>query len=212
MKKSLRYDLLRAIPTNIRKRARFWQFCSCDKSTRTGHATHVLLPRRLVAPLEEYLGQHRPLFVKGRDPGNLFLNQNGSAFDASSFTRLVGALTRHHIGKRVTPGGFRHSFALKWSEERPMDILTLSKILRLRSVWTPFETVGPPPNEALCIKRVEEWIERRKMAPVTKDLAFVRLPGRQLSKPISRRQRGQSAALWRRSYAAGFLRSRGKQH
>ena len=145
-------------------RERFWQFCTCDKDTRTVHATHALLPKRLVAPLEQYLGQHRPLFVKGRDPGNLFLNQNGSASDASSFTRLVGTLTRHHIGKRVTPGGFRHSFALKWSEERPMDILTLSKILRLHSVQTSVATVGPSPNEALCVQRVEAWIERREMA------------------------------------------------
>jgi hypothetical protein len=112
-------------------RQRFWQFCRCD--TKTGHSTNGLLPRRLVAPLEEYLGQHRPLLVKGRDPGNLFLNQHGSAFDAISFTRLVGVLTRRHIGERVTPGGFRNSFASKWVQERPGDIQTLSKILRLHS-------------------------------------------------------------------------------
>jgi hypothetical protein len=95
-------------------RQRFWQFCRCD--TKTGHATNGLLPRLLVALLEEYLGQHRPLLVKGRDPGNLFLNQHGSAFDASSFRRLTGALTLRYLGKRVMLGGFRNSFALKWSE------------------------------------------------------------------------------------------------
>jgi len=119
-------------------RRRFWQFCSCDNDTRSGHATHALLPRRLVAPLEEYLGQHRPLLMRGPDHGNLFLNQNGSALEASSFTRFVGALTLCHIGKRVTPRGFRRSFAWKWLEERPGDILTLSKILLLRSALTPF--------------------------------------------------------------------------
>jgi hypothetical protein len=149
-------------------RQQFWQFCCCDKGTRTGHATHAVLPRPLVAPLEEYLDQHRPLLVKGRDPGNLFLNQNGSAFEASSFTRLVGALTRRHIGKRVTLGGFRDSFALKWvMEHSEGDIRTLSKILRLRGVRTCMETVGPGPSEALCVQRVEEWIETREMAART---------------------------------------------
>jgi hypothetical protein len=47
-------------------RERFWQFCTCDKDTGTGYASHALLPRRLVAPLEEYLGQHLPLLVNGR--------------------------------------------------------------------------------------------------------------------------------------------------
>ena len=141
VKKALRHN----------SRERFWQFCTCDSYRITGYARHALLPRQLVAPLEEYLGLHRPLIVKGRDPGNLFLNQNGSAFDASSFTRLVGALTLRHIGTRVTPGGFRTSFASKWVEERPGGIFTLSKILRLRSVRTCMETVGASLNESLRV-------------------------------------------------------------
>ena len=73
-----------------------------------------------------------------------------------------------HSEKRVTPGGFRTSFASKCLEERRGDFLTLSKIVRLRSFQASIETVGPGPSESLCVQRVEEWIERWEMAARTR--------------------------------------------
>jgi hypothetical protein len=39
------------------------------------------------------------------------------------------------------------------------------------SVQTCIETVGPGPSEALCVQRVEEWIERHELAARTRRTA-----------------------------------------
>jgi hypothetical protein len=167
-------------------RQHFWQFRFPRNGTKVGHEIHAVLPRQLVPLLEEYLTNCRPLLVTGHDPGNLFLNRNGRPFDANSLTKLVGDLSRRHIRKRVTPYLFRHSFATKWVEEDPTDVLILSKVLWHRNLRTTFTTIGPHPDESEAVRRTEEWLEKRGLTKKKKQPSRHRQPFRMVKEAKKR--------------------------
>ena len=139
-----------------------WQFRFGRPETKAGHEVHALLPRQLVALLEEYLSHHRSVLLQGRtDPGTLFLNRDGTPLTTHELRYLVGNLTLHHGGRRVTPHLFRDIFAYKWLEDHPEDYLTLSKILWHQNIKTTLRIYGRNFNESNGTRRVEEWLDKR---------------------------------------------------
>lgn len=62
--------------------------------------------------LARYLKQARPLLVKGRDPGHVFLTYRGRRFSRQGLWNLVKSYARKAgITKSISPHTLRHSFA-----------------------------------------------------------------------------------------------------
>ncbi len=62
--------------------------------------------------LSRYLARARPFFLRGEDPGHLFLSRRGKPFTRQWLWRLVKRYVREAgIAKEVSPHTLRHSFA-----------------------------------------------------------------------------------------------------
>ena len=123
---------------------------------------HALLPRPLIAPLEEYLGDYRPHLIQGVDPETLFLNQKGKPLSIDQVTDLTYELTQRHGGRRVNPHSFRDIVAFTWLKEYPKDYLTLSKILWHANINETIKTYGSRFNESSGVCAMESWLEERE--------------------------------------------------
>jgi integrase len=154
-----------ARPLWVRERLRanpneeFWQFHFREKETKTGGEVRSILPRRLVALLEEYLQQYRPVLLRGKDPGTLFVSQLGRRFTDQTLTELVSTLTLRYKTRRVTPHIFRDIVAYWWSERYPQDYLTLSKLLWHRDINTTLRIYGGRFDESNGVMRMEECLD-----------------------------------------------------
>jgi integrase/recombinase XerD len=72
----------------------------------------VPVGRKALAAIHRYLEAGRPRLLTGKSPANLFLNQRGRPFAASTlWTRIKRRVRRAEIGRNVTPHALRHSFA-----------------------------------------------------------------------------------------------------
>jgi integrase/recombinase XerD len=72
----------------------------------------VPVGRTAVAAINRYLEAGRPKLLTAKSPANLFLNQRGLPFAASTlWTRIKARVRRADIGRNVTPHSLRHSFA-----------------------------------------------------------------------------------------------------
>jgi hypothetical protein len=86
------------------------------------------LPDQLVPALIRYR-QYRSLLIHGEDPGTLFLNRDGGALRASTFSKLVGNISESYLGKRIPPSAFRDIAAYKYLSWKPGDYYTLASLL-----------------------------------------------------------------------------------
>ena len=93
----------------------FWQFYFREDETKVGQRVRGILPRRLIPLLEEYLADHRPRLVAKKDPGTLFVNEDGCAIDYQILTYRISELVLKYIGRRTTPHLFRDAFSLRLS-------------------------------------------------------------------------------------------------
>jgi integrase len=152
-------DALRSNPNE-----KFWQVHFDSAETKGGREFDSLLPRELVALLEEYIEGYRPLLVVGRDTGYLFLNSKGGPINRHSFTNLVGHITQRYVGRRVTPHIFRHVFVVTHLNENPQDYMSPSKVLWHKSQETTHLIYGEQFDESYGVRIVEQWLERRKSA------------------------------------------------
>jgi Phage integrase family len=141
----------------------FWQFRFTEEETKTGCAVEALLPRQLIAPLEEYLNEHRTALLKGSDPGTLFLNQHGRPMTLNQVTRVISQNTLRHGGRRVTPHLFRDVVCRAWLKAHPKDYLTLSKLLWHSSPKEVISTYGSLFNESSGVCSMEAWLEERNV-------------------------------------------------
>jgi integrase len=137
----------------------FWQYHFRESETKNGREVRSIVPRRLVALLEEYLKQHRGNLIQGSDPGTLLLNDDGRPLTDSRVTTLVSKLTLRHAGRRVTPHIFRDIWAYWWLASHPEDYLTVSKRLWHRNLQTTLRIYGCKFDEAQADCRVEDWLE-----------------------------------------------------
>src|SRR5438128_8886024 len=105
----------------INPHEQFWQYHFWEDEAKNGREVHSILPRRLVPLLEDYLEHYRSLLLNGRDPGTLFLNEDGTPLTIRGIGELVGELTLRYAHKRVTPHLFRDIFAYWWLENHPQE-------------------------------------------------------------------------------------------
>jgi hypothetical protein len=145
--------------------AHFWQYSFREQETKTGHAVHSVLPRRLTDLLEAYLQYHPPVLLVGSDPGTLFVNLHGRPLTLSTVNILVGNLTLRYAQKRMTPHRFRDAFAHWWLKKHPQDYLTISKKLWHRNIQTTLRVYGCKFDESEADCRIEEYAESYEQNP-----------------------------------------------
>jgi hypothetical protein len=145
--------------------AEFWQFHFTAEETKTGCTVDALVPRQLIAPLEEYLDKYRDHLLRGSDPGTLFLNQYGKPMSLNQVTGVVSGITLKHVGRRVTPHSFRDIVAFAWLKAHSKDYLTLSKLLWHANPNEVIKTYGSLFNESSGVVSMETWLEERKVKP-----------------------------------------------
>jgi site-specific recombinase XerD len=136
----------------------FWQFYFREDETKIGQKVRGILPCRLIPLLEEYLADHRPKLVAKKDPGTLFVNEDGHAVDYQIMTYHVSELVLKHIGRRTTPHLFRDAFAYAFLDAHPEDLLTLSKILWHKTIRYTLSVYGRNFDESNGVRRVDEWL------------------------------------------------------
>jgi integrase len=141
--------------------AEFWQFRFSCEETKMGIPVHAVLPRPLIAPLEEYLNKFRPQLIGSVEPLTLFVNSDGMPMGENDVTRLVSELTLRHGGRVVTPHLFRDVVAFAWLKAHAADYLTLSKLLWHSSVNTTIFYYGGRFNESSGVCAMESWLEER---------------------------------------------------
>ena len=147
----------------LNPREQFWQYHFREDETKTAREVRSILPRRLVPLLEEYLDHHRPLLIKGDDPGTLFVNRDGVPLTDHRMVSLVSRLTLRHAGRRVTPHIFRDIWAYWWLASHPEDYLTVSKKLWHRNIQTTLRIYGCKFDESQADCRVEEWLDNHNV-------------------------------------------------
>ena len=157
---------------------RFWQFRFRPHETKNGRGVRGILPRQLIEPLENYLVNYRPVLVNGSDQRNLFVNDSGRPFDPTRLESLVENLTFRYAGRRVNPHLFRDIFAIAWLKDHPEDYLTLSKILWHSNIQTTLQHYGRNFDESHGARRVEEWLEARKVALGSREILESEKAGR----------------------------------
>jgi integrase len=129
-----------------------------EDETKTGHNARGILPQRLIPLLEEYLAVHRPRLLGGKNPGTLFVNDDGEAIDYQIMTYHISEIVLKHSGRRMTPHLFRDAFAYAYLAEHPEDFLTLSKILWHANVKYTLSVYGRNFDESNGARRVDEWL------------------------------------------------------
>lgn len=142
--------------------AQFWQFKFARDETKTSVEPHCLLPRQLIAPLEEYLDRFRCHLFSDHDPGTLFVSDDGQQMSVEEIADLVCAMTLKYGGRRVTPHIFRDIFAFAFLKRYPKDFLTLSKILWHSNVSTTIKIYGSGFNWSSGVCATEAWLDERE--------------------------------------------------
>jgi len=141
--------------------AEFWQISFSPQGTKTHIAVDLFVPRSLVGPLEGYLAIHRPMLVKGNDPGTLFVTARGKSMRSDQVGKVIGNWTAQFASNRSTPHMIRDAVAFKWLKEHPKDYLLLSKILWHKNVQTTIQIYGSRFNESSGTCAMEAWIDGR---------------------------------------------------
>ena len=139
----------------------FWQFRFIEEETKTRRVICGIVPRRLIALLDEYVTQHRPKLVGNNDPGTLFLNEDGGALDRQTTTELVADIVQEYAGKRMPPHLFRDAFAYCWLDEHPEDYLTVSRALWHVNLEYTLKVYGRNFDESNAARRVDDWLSKR---------------------------------------------------
>lgn len=143
---------------------KFWQVKFSPKETKTKVPVHIILPRHLVALLEEYLTRSRPILLGKRKCDTLFPLPESDKSDTENKTFIndvVSEFTLRYGGRRVTPHLFRDIVAFAWLKDHPKDYLTLSKLLWHKDVQTTINYYGNRFNESSATVAIESWHEER---------------------------------------------------
>lgn len=141
--------------------AEFWMISFDPDATKTHIPIDLLLPRQLIAPLEEYLAEYRPLLLSGAKAETLFVSARGKPLRPDQVSKTIGHWTMNFATRRTTPHMIRDSVAYKWLKEHPQDFLTLSKILWHKSPQMAIQTYGARFNESSGMCALEMWLDQR---------------------------------------------------
>jgi hypothetical protein len=137
----------------------FWQIYFRPEETKMGQPVRGILPRRLIPLLEEYLADHRPRLVAEKDPGTLFVNDDGYANNYQTMTYRISEIVLKYCRRLMTPHLWRDAYSYAYLEVHPEDFLTLSKILWHRSIKYTLSIYGRNFDESNGIRRVDEWLD-----------------------------------------------------
>ena len=73
---------------------------------------------------------HRSELVKGiPDPGTLFVNYAGQAFECCEFAKLVADVCYEYLGVRVPLSDFRRKFLFAWLADRSGNVERVAAVL-----------------------------------------------------------------------------------
>jgi hypothetical protein len=136
----------------------FWQFYFREEETKMGHRARGIVPRRMIPLLKEYLKVHRSRLVSGKDPGTLFVNEDGKPIDRQIMTYHVSEIVLKYAGRRMTPHLCRDAFSYAFLAAHPEDFLTLSKILWHKTIKYTLSVYGRNFDESNGVRRVDEWL------------------------------------------------------
>lgn len=138
--------------------ASFWQIRFASHETKTKQPVQMFLPAELVSLLDDYLSVHRPVLVgKQRDPGTLFVNNDGTALNMDGMRNLVKKLAFDYAGVAVNPHLYRDIVAFEWLNTHPEDFLTVSKVLWHRDINTTIRIYGRRFDESTGVARMDDW-------------------------------------------------------
>jgi hypothetical protein len=138
-----------------------WQFRFLDHQTKGRRSVRGILPRPIVPMLEEYIRQHRPMLIDGKDDGILFPNDAGRPQAKTSVTYRIEGLTKRYAGRSVNPHLFRDIFTRAWLRDHPGDILTAQKGLWHQNGSLAADVYGAAFDEAEAVCRIERWREEK---------------------------------------------------
>lgn len=138
----------------------FWQFRFSREDTKTKIQVHAILPRQLIAPLEEYLQVHRPQLIGDYAPGTLFVKRNGTPLAQQEVDQIIGTITARYRAVRINPHHFRDIFAYAWLKDHPEDFLRLSKILWHKNIDTTLKKYAARFNESTAVCALESWLDQ----------------------------------------------------
>lgn len=114
--------------------AQFWQYRFTPADLGASTEQQGFLPRDIVPLLEEYLACHRPLLLRGNDPGTLFVGKSGHALSPDGLNKLIRYSTPFFSNWPDWPNRAVHfcrrAFALAWLAKHPGDFVGLSRILQ----------------------------------------------------------------------------------
>ncbi len=140
----------------------YWMIRFSANETKTGNEPEMFLPRKLIAPLEEYIEKYRPVLAGAKDPETLFINSKGNPLSALEVTQLISQSTLRYGGRRVTPHLFRNIFVYTWLKAYPKDFLTVSKALWHRNIQTTIRIYGSKFDESTAVCAIESWLDERE--------------------------------------------------
>jgi integrase len=141
--------------------AEFWMISFAPDGTKTHIPVDLLLPRQLVAPLEQYLAIYRSALLDGKSSEMLFITPRGKPMRSDQIGKVIGHWTTKFASNRTTPHIIRDSVAYKWLKAHPKDYLTLSKILWHKNVQTTIQIYGARFNESSGTCAMEAWLDER---------------------------------------------------
>jgi integrase len=139
-----------------------WQVQFDASETKAKNEIEMILSREIGVLLDEWVQIHRPLLVRGTDPGTLFLNSKGRAMTQSRMTSIVGELTLRYAGRRVTPHIVRDILIVGFLNDNPEKYETAAKILWHSNPAMIRERYGANFDESFGAVAVEQWLARKK--------------------------------------------------
>ncbi len=141
--------------------AEFWQISFSPEEVKTGISVDLIVPQRLIQPLEEYLTRWRPLLLGGKAVDTLLVSPRGKPLRSGQVGKAIGHWTTQFANTRTTPHLIRDSVAYKWLKEHPKDFLSLSKILWHKNVQTTIRIYGSRFDESSGTCAMEAWLDQR---------------------------------------------------
>ena len=141
---------------------KFWQVQFDASETKAHNEIEMILPQDIAALLDEWVQVHRPLLVRGADPGTLFLNSKGRAMTQSRMTSTVGELTLRYACRRVPPHIVRDILIVGFLKDNPEQYETAAKVLWHASPAMIRERYGANFDESFGSVAAERWLTKRR--------------------------------------------------
>jgi hypothetical protein len=145
---------------------KFWMFYFREHETKSGREVRSLLPEQLIAPLEEYLRDYRPVLLGDNHEACLPLFPNGRAqpLGRPALWAIVANHTIRYVGRRLNPHLVRDIVAVTWLDHHPGDYLTICKLLWHQDVLTTLQVYAQNFDESHAVCGMEAWLKSRRQS------------------------------------------------